>query len=210
LSPDTEQAIEWIRRYHEEAPSVRILVCLGNHDYYGKRTMAETESLWRALSVGLCDVLIDSSVVIDGIRFHGCTMWTNYVGDEEAMYAMMTDFARIPDASIPLLRGLHLRSRDLLSLCVGTSSEPVVVVTHHLPSYCCIHPQYSGSALNGAFASTDLDEIIDLVCVWLHGHTHKSIDEIVTGTRMICNPRGYIGYSGCENPAFDAERIIQL
>ena len=27
--------------------------------------------------------------------------------------------------------------------------------------------------------------------LWIHGHTHTVFDYVVSGTRIVCNPRGY-------------------
>jgi hypothetical protein len=32
------------------------------------------------------------------------------------------------------------------------------------------------------------------VQLWIHGHTHQSYNYIEQGTRVICNPRGYMPY----------------
>jgi hypothetical protein len=29
------------------------------------------------------------------------------------------------------------------------------------------------------------------VSLWIHGHTHESVDYFVNSTRVVCNPRGY-------------------
>jgi len=30
--------------------------------------------------------------------------------------------------------------------------------------------------------------------LWVHGHTHDPYDYVIGETRVVCNPRGYIGY----------------
>jgi hypothetical protein len=30
--------------------------------------------------------------------------------------------------------------------------------------------------------------------LWTHGHTHHSFDYVIGETRIVANPRGYIGY----------------
>ena len=67
-----------------------------------------------------------------------------------------------------------------------------IVVTHHLPLRQSVHPKYSASDLNPAFAS-DLDDLMGPpISLWIHGHTHESFDYRVKGTRVVCNPRGYL------------------
>ena len=70
-----------------------------------------------------------------------------------------------------------------------------VVMTHHAPSYQSVTPEFIGSPLNPAFVS-DWDHIIekegpDIFC---HGHVHSHHDYMIGNTRILCNPRGYVGY----------------
>ena len=77
------------------------------------------------------------------------------------------------------------------------STMPVVVVGHHAPSKQSVKPRYEGDVLvNGAYSS-DLTEFIlnhPQIKVWTHGHTHDQFDYMIGSTRIVCNPRGYIGY----------------
>ena len=50
--------------------------------------------------------------------------------------------------------------------------------------------------MNGAYSS-DLSEFImdhPQIKLWTHGHTHDKFDYLVGNTRVVCNPRGYVGY----------------
>lgn len=74
---------------------------------------------------------------------------------------------------------------------------PVVVVGHHSPSKQSVKPRYEGDVLvNGAYSSDLTDFILNhpQIKVWTHGHTHDRFDYMVGSTRIVCNPRGYIGY----------------
>ena len=87
-------------------------------------------------------------------------------------------------------------------------SGQTVVVTHHLPLAMSIHEKYQRSPLNPAFAS-DLSELVrEPVALWVHGHTHESMDYTLAGTRVVCNPRGYLPLE--PNPIFDPELVIGL
>lgn len=71
-----------------------------------------------------------------------------------------------------------------------------IVVGHHCPSELSVAPQYKGDLLNGAFRS-NLDDFIEQrpqICLWLHGHTHYNFDYCIGETRIVCNPRGYVGH----------------
>lgn len=76
----------------------------------------------------------------------------------------------------------------------------VVVVGHHAPSKLSIKPRYAHDHLTNGAYSSDLSEfILDRPCIklWTHGHTHDIFDYMVGTTRVVCNPRGYIGYESC-------------
>jgi hypothetical protein len=50
--------------------------------------------------------------------------------------------------------------------------------------------------MNGGYSSS-LDFFIEShpqIKLWTHGHTHETFDYVVGETRVVCNPRGYIGY----------------
>jgi hypothetical protein len=82
------------------------------------------------------------------------------------------------------------------------------VVTHHLPHRRSVHPRYDGDMLSPAFAS-DLDHLVRApVALWVHGHTHESMDYFVNGTRVVCNPRGYAGSD--LNLAFDPTFLVEI
>lgn len=80
------------------------------------------------------------------------------------------------------------------------SKKQMVVVGHHTPSAQSCHPRYRADALmNGGYHS-DLSEFIldrPRIKLWTHGHTHELFDYNIGGTRVFCNPRGYIGHEQC-------------
>ena len=46
------------------------------------------------------------------------------------------------------------------------------------------------------------------VPLWIHGHMHNSSDYVERGTRVICNPRGYLPFE--PNPEFDPSLIVEV
>lgn len=80
--------------------------------------------------------------------------------------------------------------------------KQVVVVGHHTPSYFSCHPQYKDDTLmNGGFHSDLSEFILDRpgIKLWTHGHTHHPFDYMIGETRVVCNPRGYIGHEELAN-----------
>jgi len=106
-------------------------------------------------------------------------------------------------------RAIHLAQvRWLRAKLAEEFVGSTVVVTHHLPHRQSIHTKYEGSDLNPSFAS-DLGDLMDpSVSLWIHGHTHESFDYLVNGTRVVCNPRGYVPME--PNAAFDSVFTINL
>jgi Icc-related predicted phosphoesterase len=79
----------------------------------------------------------------------------------------------------------------------GKYDKKFVVVGHHAPSRMSTHPRYADDELmNGGYSSSLDDFIMDhpQIKAWTHGHTHEPFDYMIGSTRIVCNPRGYIGY----------------
>jgi len=208
------KGIEWARR---SFPSIPIVYVPGNHEFYGEHIHDMTQELLmegRRLGV---DVLDARSVVICGVRFLGATLWTDFAlgGDDPSAidramaYAQygMYDFQvircgnnsnfRPTDARVIHVAQVRWLRSQLADEFVGTT----VVVTHHLPHRRSIHPKYEASDLNPGFASDLSNMMGPPVSLWIHGHTHESLDYVVNSTRVVCNPRGYAPME--LNEAFD-------
>jgi len=71
-------------------------------------------------------------------------------------------------------------------------SGKTVIVSHHAPGLNSIDPQYRKERLSAAYAS-DLSDLegLDLVGLWLHGHSHYVSDYKINTTRVLCSARGY-------------------
>jgi Icc-related predicted phosphoesterase len=50
--------------------------------------------------------------------------------------------------------------------------------------------------------------VVTPVALWIHGHTHESMDYTLAGTRVVCNPRGYLPDE--PNPGFEAGFVVEL
>jgi hypothetical protein len=75
--------------------------------------------------------------------------------------------------------------------------EKVIVVGHHTPSHQSCHPRYKDDQImNGGYHNNYEDYIMDhpQIALWTHGHTHERYDYMIGETRIICNPRGYVGH----------------
>lgn len=87
---------------------------------------------------------------------------------------------------------------DYLNIVVeGKHDQKFFVCSHHAPSHLSVAEEYVHDTLmNGAFASR-LEEWIlyhPQIKIWAHGHMHNESDYTIGDTRIVCNPRGYIGH----------------
>ncbi len=91
---------------------------------------------------------------------------------------------------------------QVVTAFLGEDPKKYVVCTHHSPSHQSCHPRYKNDSLmNGGYHS-DLEDFIIArpnIKLWTHGHTHEDFDYMVGETRVVCNPRGYIGHEGRAN-----------
>jgi len=91
----------------------------------------------------------------------------------------------------------HETFRAYIRLVTEDQSKKFVVVGHHAPSNLSIHDMYKHDTLmNGAYYS-DLSELMldrPNIKLWTHGHVHNSFDYMIGETRVLCNPRGYVGH----------------
>jgi predicted phosphodiesterase len=199
-----------------------VVYVLGNHEYYHRR-MNEVWDDIRQYPAPHVHVLENQSVTIGGVRFLGCTLWTDFLlfgpdrltASLEAARTYMADFKVIrdhqgnmftPEASMEM----HARSRAFLaSELAKPHSGPTVVVTHHLPCWESIALKYRDDELTPAFAS-DLSDLMGKADLWIHGHGHSPVDCHVGGTRVLANPRGYCHYERNENPKFDPGFVVEL
>jgi predicted phosphodiesterase len=214
------RGLEWARRTFPDTPIVYVL---GNHEFYGADYEAVLDRSRREASRLSVHLLECDEVVLNGVRFLGATLWTDFETAEatntDPAFAMwyarhgMSDFSVIryrggrlsPEAT----REFHLHTRSWLkSKLAAPFDGKTIVVTHHLPHRDSIDPQFHRDPLNPAFASHMPDLVRQPVTLWVHGHTHCSCDYVAEGTRVVCNPRGY----GPDelNPKFDPMLVVDM
>lgn len=194
------RAIAWAK----EAFSVPVLYVPGNHEFY-KGHFEKTLKKMRDASDDQVHVLDRDAVVINGVRFLGAIMWTDFCSTGNPPLATymakekMNDFRYIRTQDYR-----RLTPSDMVSEAIKTRAwlmeqlekpfdGPTVVVTHHAPTLRSLQDDpRSGSHLDAAYANR-WEDLMDgkRVALWIHGHTHFSVDYEVYGTRVISNPRGY-------------------
>lgn len=212
------RGLDWARSTFTGKP---VIYVLGNHEYY-RHAYPKLARLLIAAAAGThIHVLENRAVTLEGVTFHGATLWTDFelFGDPRiAGYAcqqVMTDFKtirRVPGYS--RLRSLdaamiHKESLTWLTESVTQStSRHNVIVTHHAPSLRSVPDHYKEDIVTAAYAS-DLERLIDRLSpdAWLHGHIHSSSDYRIGQCRVVCNPRGYPRQM---NPGFNPALEIEI
>jgi len=212
--------IHWLAEH--VAPSMPCVYVAGNHEFY-RGSIKEGLEDGRAAASTFSDVhfLENDFVIIEGVRFLGATLWTDYRLEGHQQMAMFHAQDRMNDhRAISLQRKpwkrftpseaarMHQESKIFIESALKADRQiPTVVVTHHSPSRGSVHERFRGDLLNAAFSS-DLEELIEMgsPALWVHGHTHDSFDYTIGETRIVCNPRGY----GTENPNFDPGMIVEV
>ena len=178
----------------------------GNHEFYGS-TRDEVARITREACARLGNVhWLDCNVVeIAGQRFVGTPLWFPASEAATRYQAHLSDFALIRDYG-RWVYAEHQRARHFL----GTELRPGdVTVTHHLPSQASVLDEYRDSPLNCYFVA-DMEDLIRerKPALWMHGHTHGSVDVMVGETRVLCNPFGYARRG--ENAGFQEKLMIEL
>jgi Icc-related predicted phosphoesterase len=199
----------------------------GNHDFYRQDSM-EAEERLAEKRVEQSNVFLANPAEyrFNGIRFLGCTGWTDYelFGDAEKSMRHatrgMNDHRLIRTSAgagshgttaFTVLHALQRHKRELAwleSKLAEPFDGPTVVITHHLPSLKSVPKRFDEDPLTPAFASS-LDWLIEKYqpALWIHGHTHDSCDYNIGETRIICNPAGYHHEP---NPEFKWNVVIEI
>lgn len=212
----------------EKTFSKPVLYLPGNHEYYGNRLERMAVEM-RACAKELGIHYLDNDVLeLDGVRFIGSTLWTDFelFGSDMPAISKALHAAKngISDFNGTIIYGttgwyrpeqsvtLHRVSRQYITDKLAKPFDgKTCVITHHLPSMRSVSPHYAGDVLSAAFAS-NLDHLVVQADTWIHGHTHDTFDYELGKCRVVCNPRGYPDrLRDCyENEDFVSCKIIEI
>lgn len=201
-----ELALEWLHQH--VAPAMPVLFVAGNHDYYRTSYLDALEDGRRlAASLDRVHFLENDTIVLGGVTFLGCTLWTDFALDGTQAFSMfeaksgMNDYKRIKFSKKPYMRftphqtvRFHLDSLAFLERALAAAVGPKVVITHHAPSRLSLPERLRQDRFSPAYAS-NLDGLMleHGPALWVHGHIHDPVDYVVGATRVFSNPRGYPG-----------------
>ncbi|MBK9236739.1 MAG: metallophosphoesterase [Rhodoferax sp.] len=210
---------------------VPVIYLAGNHEFYGQFLDPMRKRMREVAKDCGIHFLDNDSIEIDGVRFLGTTLWTDYQLDRERSQVDSMRYVeqRLNDHfTIRTGKGTfttqhalaqHHTARAWLQAELNKPFDgKTVVVSHHGPHPLSVHPRYIGNRLNPGFVS-DLSDLMPGVDLWLHGHVHDSFDYRVGKCRVMANPAGYmlsrrnlnsIADWQLENAAFDRMCVLDL
>ena len=231
----------WVEQVARLDESRQVVMVAGNHEFYGgwrEKTSGSRGSVrkgqdmqsvlarWRRVAEQTQNFhfLESETVVIDGVRFLGTTLWTDFrlCGDSAEVKSLarvgMNDFRAIAfndglRLNPELAERLHHEAREWLERQLHVPFDgPTVVVTHHAPSKRSTEKYVAPTGeesdpLSPCYAS-NLDDLARLADLWVHGHVHYSYDYTIGDCRVVCNPRGYAQSES--NPEFDPALVLEI
>ena len=210
-----------------------VLFIPGNHEYDGldfDATHARLQETCERLGLVWLE---RQSVTLDGVRFVGCTLWTDF--DALSSGQALTRAVTLPEQlkarekafraanfylkknhafrdGAPMLadavREEGLKSQAWLRQTLATPYDgPTVVITHFAPSLRSADPRYGLVPGTAGFCNA-LDDLFLAAQLWLHGHLHCPADYVAHGCRVVANPLGYARKG--EQAAFRPQDCISL
>lgn len=188
-----------------------VLFVPGNHEYDGLDWDEAHAGLRRACDRLGIAWLERETLQIDGVRFIGTTLWSDYDAlapadtteterlrlREKAFRAAnfyLHKMAGLRSGALfdaAAMRELGLECQDWLREALAQPHDgPTVVVTHFAPTLHSADPRYGLAPGTAGFCNA-LDDLLPLADLWLHGHLHCATDAQVGRCRIMANPLGY-------------------
>ncbi|MEQ1531835.1 MAG: metallophosphoesterase [Methylococcales bacterium] len=208
----SRQGIDWLKSFNKP-----VIYVAGNHEFYGHDYQRTLDLIREECKNSQVHFLENESIVLQGVRFLGCTLWSDLFVDgvDKALELglLLNDFRHIwfthKAFDEQCLNNLHQASKRWLSQELARPfSGKTVVVTHHAPSEWSW--QESTRAIKKLAYCSDMKALFHEhdIAVWIHGHVHRPADYRIAGARVLCNPRGYMGKKIV--PEFDKNRVVEI
>lgn len=198
-----------------------VLFVPGNHEYDGL-DFEEADARLREACRRLGLIWLErESVVLAGVRFVGCTLWTDFDAltarqaadsPEQAGGITLAEQLKMREKAFraanfylkknhalrqgqPMLaeamREESLKSQAWLRRALAQPFAGPTVVVTHFAPSLLSADPRYGITPGTAGFCNSLDELLPLARLWLHGHLHCPNDYVRHGCRVVANPLGY-------------------
>lgn len=184
----SDKAVKWAQFTFHNTP---VIYVAGNHEFYGHCIQGiEAKISIAASATSNVRLLNCGELLLNGYRFIGATLWTDYelfsLGMKEKAMSIAknvradyryiqrstrpTDFITPEDTIV-----LHRQHRSWLEERLSQPFDgKTIVVTHMGPSIKSITKTYINDPVSAGFAS-DLEFLAKNADLWVHGHIHTTI-----------------------------------
>lgn len=193
----------------------QVIVALGNHEFYKFYDLSSMHDGLIGEIRSNIHYYYNAVVHIQDIDIIVSTLWANItLEDAYITEHSVTDFRRILYGEDILtfadFNREHKRCLEFIKQSVADSTaKHKIVVTHHVPSFQLMSPEFQGSRINGAFTVELADYIATSgIDYWIYGHSHRNIDKIIGTTSCVCNQFGYAFHN--EHLTFDGSKYIEI
>jgi len=185
-----------------------VIFTAGNHEYHNnddsKHSIHEADIFMHRLTEeypNLHYLNYGHSYTIPGtnLRFVGATLWANV---DPAIHEYVTneikkkDFRRIyaqNAAFTPAEMTLHhtFHTRFLEQALTPRAKETLIVITHYLPTFELLEPEYKDDIIRTCYASADDFLFTPNITAWICGHGHRATSYKSPTCTVYMNARGY-------------------
>ena len=193
----------------------QVIVALGNHEFYKFYDLSSMHDGLIGEIRSNIHYYYNAVVHIQDIDIIVSTLWANItLEDAYITEHSVTDFRRILYGEDILtfadFNREHKRCLEFIKQSVADSTaKHKIVVTHHVPSFQLMSPEFQGSRINGAFTVELADYIATSgIDYWIYGHSHRNIDKTIGSIHCVCNQFGYAFHN--EHFTFDRNKVIEI
>lgn len=176
-----------------------VFVVAGNHEYYGKHNMEDTDEKIR----DLCDELPNAKFLQNasfehkGILYVGATLWTIPPPNADEV---MNDYTEIPRLTVQKVREMHESSLNFFCKEIE-KGQKTVLLSHHCPFKNSETLKCDKEPAASCYGSGAHSIARENVVAWFWGHTHKAFRKQIGATLFASNPKGY----GSERTGWNSE-----
>jgi len=202
----------------------KVFLITGNHEFYSlvnlhwgvpnwnqndNKTMEEIDDKIKLIileyNLNNITYLDDSYEDYEGFRFCGTTLWSKIIDQKY----LNNDMTMIKNMNIEFRNELFNNSYEFINGIINDSNLPIIMITHHLPSYDLINSVYKTEEYinySQCYASNCNQLFKDPIKIWIFGHTHKVCNKEINEIKFLCNPIGYPN----ENKITDFNKVIEV